>query len=121
MNCEARILWDKILKQLYITEKINPNSDIIYCEVKTPPGFSNRDYVQYRLYMHNKYNEDLVEKFLLPKSDRNYYMMFLKSVTKASIPLRKGIVRAETIITGYHIQEDEKNPGKCSVLHKKNL
>lgn len=106
IDVEERMKWDKIIKDLYITEKINDYSDIIYCIIKTPPGFSNRDYVQYRYYLNNQKNKDLIKQYELPeKPETNYYVLYLKSVIKSEIPPKKGLVRAETIITGYFIEQ----------------
>ena len=106
INCEERKKWDKIIKDLYITEKLDDYSDIIYCVIKTPPGFSDRDYVQYRYYLNNKKNADLIEKYNLPICENEYYILYLKSVIKEDIPHVKNLVRAETIITGYMIEQD---------------
>ena len=117
LDCDERKKWDKIIKELYISEKIDEYSDVIYCVIKTPPGFSNRDYVQYRYHLHNKKNPILIEKHQLPnKTENDYYALYLKSVVKENLPEVKGLVRAETIITGYLIEQEGNDVNFTMVL-----
>lgn len=117
VNVEDRLKWDKIIKELYIDEKIDDLSDIIYCVIKTPVGFSNRDYVQYRYFMNNQKHPDLIEKHQFPKNtDSNYYVLYLKSINKKEIPHKKGLVRAETIITGYFMEQKGNDVNFIMVL-----
>lgn len=116
IDCDARKEWDKIVKELSVYEKINEFSDIIYCVIKTPPGFSNRDYVQYRHFLHNKRNSDLIEKFGLFQRENDYYVLYLKSVEIPEIPPIKGLVRADTIITGYLIEKEGNDVNFTMVL-----
>ena len=105
IDCDARMDWDKIVKKFEVYEKLDDISDVIYCVIKTPPTFSNRDYVQYRHFMHNKRNKEMIEKYNLFTREHEYYVLYLKSVEIPELPPVKGLVRADTLITGYLIEQ----------------
>jgi hypothetical protein len=110
-----RVKWDKILTTFKVIKTINKNSDIIYSETKTPKGFSNRDFVQFRFYLNNKRDQDVVQKHNLYLTEHEYAMIYVRSVDHCiDIPPKQGVVRGRTIISGYLIEEI-KNTNKVKL------
>eukprot|EP01016_Furgasonia_blochmanni_P047660 TRINITY_DN7025_c0_g1_i3.p2 TRINITY_DN7025_c0_g1~~TRINITY_DN7025_c0_g1_i3.p2 ORF type:complete len:178 (-),score=42.31 TRINITY_DN7025_c0_g1_i3:191-724(-) len=110
-----RLKWDKILTTFKVIKSINKNSDVIYNECKTPQGFSNRDFVQFRYYLNNKRDKEVVQQHNLYQTDHDYSMIYVRSVDQCiEIPVKKGVVRGNTLIAGYLIEEI-KNTNKVKL------
>jgi len=66
---DIRKVWDESLASYEYLERINDNEDIVYTETKMPLVFSDRSALQYRYFLDNKTNPDLVKKYNLPVQD----------------------------------------------------
>jgi hypothetical protein len=87
---EKRTLWDKVLKNSMVLEKIDDNTEIIYNSTIGVMGTSPRDFVQIRkVFKENKDYE---------------YIILQKSIEHELKPPLKKKVRAKCIIGGYLIK-----------------
>ena len=100
-NLEIRKQWDSVFSELKVVNHEGENgAEILFMVVKSPVFFiSNREFVQQRKMWKN-----------FP-SDKSHILHFI-SVENHECPHSKKDVRAETIISGYYMQDDPKQPGK---------
>jgi len=89
-DTEIRKKWDTIFNDFRLIDS-NPDYDVLYYMIKTPFGITKRDWVQRRIFIRN-YPEP------------NTIMMHFISIDHPLMPPRKGVVRAETILSGYLIR-----------------
>lgn len=99
-NLEIRMKWDTSFSELRIVNHDGENgAEILYMIVKSPSMFvDDRDFVQQR-------------KIWKEFPTKNSHVLHFKSIDSPSCPKKKGVVRAETKISGYYIQDDPKKPG----------
>lgn len=90
---EFRREWDNVLQDFKVIEKFSENSDVIYFYAASPfPSIvSNREFIQHRKY----------------RKDENGILIVYWSAERDDIPIPKGWVRANTIISGYYIKSIE--------------
>lgn len=101
-NISIRKSWDSVFTELKVVANDGENgSEILYMTLKSPALVSDRDFVQQRKIWKNFPN------------DKSHILHF-KSVNHPKCPRNKKYVRAETIISGYYIQD--KGNGKDSIL-----
>jgi len=93
--------WDKSLKACRFVRKINEESDVIHMTPNMPLMISKRDLVQYR-------------KFYYDMDDRAHYV-FAKSIEDPLAPVKKGVIRMETLKGAYKICECPLNSNDCYV------
>ena len=100
-NLDIRKQWDSVFSELRVVNHEGENgAEILYMVVKSPVFFiSNREFVQQRKMWKN-----------FP-SEKSHILHFI-SVENHDCPYSKKDVRAETIISGYYMQDDPNNPGK---------
>lgn len=98
-----RATWDPNILEGKEICRIDATNDIGYYAMKLPKPLANRDFVTQRSW-----------------SDRGVQKLILNhSVSHASMPPRKGIVRGISYMTGYHIistVNDPKKPG-CQITY----
>lgn len=101
-NISIRKSWDSVFSELKVVANDGENgAEILYMTLKSPAFVSDRDFVQQRKIWKNFPN------------DKSHILHF-KSVNHPKCPRNKKYVRAETIISGYYIQD--KGNGKDSIL-----
>ena len=100
-NLEIRKQWDSVFSELKVVNYEGENgAEILFMIVKSPVFFiSNREFVQQRKMWKN-----------FP-TDKSHILHFI-SVENHECPYSKKNVRAETIISGYYMQDDPNAPGK---------
>jgi hypothetical protein len=101
VDIEVRKSWDK---NFDIYEKIESNEkyDVLYMILKSPVMFiSQRELIQQRKIYSNPSDESKLIHF--------------KSCVHEKYPITEKYVRAETIISGYHIQSHDYNKSKTKI------
>ena len=100
-NLDIRKQWDSVFSELKVVNHEGENgAEILFMIVKSPVFFiSNRDFVQQRKMWKN-----------FP-TEKSHILHFI-SVENHECPPSKKNVRAETIISGYYMQDDPDNPEK---------
>jgi len=58
---------------------------VVHLESKAPKPIENREFVQYRNYVCNKSDPELVKKYGLYEKSDKYYVMFTKSVEHVKV------------------------------------
>ncbi|KAL8272567.1 hypothetical protein Esti_003456 [Eimeria stiedai] len=97
----TRLKWDTTFGDYRVIEQDVDGCEMIYCLMKAPFPVSNRDFLQWRR------TED--------DAEANVTRMLLRSADHPSVPEKSGVVRAETLISGY-IMEAQKSDAKSSTL-----
>lgn len=99
-NLNIRKQWDSVFSELKVVNHEGENgAEILFMIIKSPVFFiSNREFVQQRKMWKN-----------FP-SNKSHILHFI-SVENDECPPSKKNVRAETVISGYYMQDDPDNPG----------
>ena len=99
-NLDIRKQWDSVFSELKVVNYEGENgAEILFMIIKSPVFFiSNREFVQQRKMWKN-----------FP-SNKSHILHFI-SVENDECPPSKKNVRAETVISGYYMQDDPDNPG----------
>ncbi|KAL8604045.1 hypothetical protein ACOMHN_024870 [Nucella lapillus] len=85
-----RKTWDHTMSEGCEICVINPNNDIGYYAIKTPPPLKNRDFVTQRSWLDVGHEK----------------IIFNHSVNHAKQPVKKGVIRGISFLTGYLIRHD---------------
>ena len=98
-NLDIRKQWDSVFSELRLVNHEGENgAEILFMIIKSPVFFvSNREFVQQRKMWKN-----------FP-SNKSHILHFI-SVENHECPPSKKNVRAETVISGYYMQDDPNNP-----------
>ena len=86
-----RSKWDDSMKNQYVVEQLDENSEIGYYSVKMPFTIANRDWVNMRSWYFNK--------------DKTLFIIMNHSVKTDKCPEKSGFVRANSMKTGYMIEK----------------
>ncbi|KAK3743692.1 hypothetical protein RRG08_030813 [Elysia crispata] len=84
---EFRKTWDKTMLESGELCAINPNNDIGYYAIRAPGPLKNRDFVTQRSWLDCGFEK----------------IIFNHSVNHAGRPMKKGIIRGTSYLTGYYI------------------
>lgn len=95
-DTNIRQSWDKLFHKFEVVEEDDAHT-VLYYVIKAPLGISNRDFLQCR---------QVVEDW--PRKGITY--MHFKSIEHPEKPEVKKIVRAETIMSGYVIEQIQDDP-----------
>jgi len=95
-DTDIRQSWDKLFHKFEVVEHDDQHT-VLYYVIKAPLGISNRDFLQLRRVEHD-----------WPRKGVTY--MHYKSIEHEEKPEYKGIVRAETIMSGYVIEQIQDDP-----------
>ena len=97
-DTDIRQTWDKLFYRFEVVEHDEEKLEtVLYYIIKAPFGISNRDFLQRRRVMYN-----------FPKKDVT--TMHFKSIEHPDKPPVSGIIRAETILSGYIIEQIQDDP-----------
>mmetsp|Transcript_4056 Transcript_4056/g.3392 ORF Transcript_4056/g.3392 Transcript_4056/m.3392 type:complete len:170 (+) Transcript_4056:1240-1749(+) len=97
-DTNIRQKWDKIFhKFLVVEDDAEKLETVLYYSIKAPFGISNRDFLQKRKVLND-----------YPTKGISY--MHFKSIEHPEVPVYKGTIRADTIISGYVIEQIQDNP-----------
>ena len=101
-DLNIRKQWDSVFSELKVVNYEGENgAEILYMIIKSPVFIvSDRDFVQQRKIWKN-----------FPT--QNSHILHFISLDNPSCPKSKKYVRAETIISGYYMQDDPEEPGHC--------
>ena len=104
-NLNIRKQWDSVFSELRVVNYEGENgAEILYMIIKSPVFIvTDRDFVQQRKIWKN---------FPTEKS----HMLHFISIDSPSCPINKKCIRAETIISGYYIQDDPDEPGNSILV-----
>ena len=99
-NLNIRKQWDSVFSELRVVNHEGENgAEILYMIIKSPVLLvKNRDFVQQRKIWKN---------FPTAKS----HMLHFISIDSPECPINKKCIRAETVISGYYMQDDPEEPG----------
>lgn len=99
-NLNIRKQWDSVFSELRVVNHEGENgAEILYMIIKSPVFVvKNRDFVQQRKIWRN---------FPTTKS----HMLHFISIDSPDCPETKKCIRAETVISGYYMQDDPEEPG----------
>lgn len=97
-DTDIRQSWDKLFHKFEVVEHDEESmSTVLYYVIKAPIGISNRDFLQQR-------------KVVMDWPKKGVIYMHFKSIEHEKKPEVKGTVRAETIISGYVIEQIQDDP-----------
>ena len=98
-NLDIRKQWDSVFSELRVVNHNGENgAEILYMIIKSPVFVvKNRDFVQQRKIWRN---------FPTTKS----HMLHFISIDTPDCPVNKKCIRAETVISGYYMQDDPEDP-----------
>ena len=104
-DLNIRKKWDSVFSELKVVNHDGENgAEILYMIIKSPSVFvSDRDFVQQRKMWKN-----------FP--DEHSHILHFISVENKDCPIKKKLVRAETVISGYFIKDDEERGPNHSIL-----
>ncbi len=103
-NLEIRKKWDSVFSELKVVNHNGENgAEILYMIIKSPSFLvSDRDFVQQR-------------KIWKEFPTKNSHILHFISIESPDCPLNKKYVRAETIISGYFIEDIPNEPNKSTL------
>eukprot|EP00920_Eleutheroschizon_duboscqi_P009862 GHVT01023002.1.p1 GENE.GHVT01023002.1~~GHVT01023002.1.p1 ORF type:complete len:834 (+),score=207.12 GHVT01023002.1:410-2911(+) len=98
----TRLAWDTTFADYRLIEEDMDGCEIIYCSMKAPFPVSHRDFLQWRrTYVDEA--EGVVK-------------MLLRSAAHPNVPEKAGVVRAETLISGYMMRRMPDDPGSTNLF-----
>jgi len=102
-------------KHYKIVENTSESSDISYIEINLPFPMTNRDFLQKRLFLHSKKDQELVKRLGLFNWDHTFHVIMMQSVQRADYPVKSKPIRAETRMNYMLFEEDPKDSSVLKV------
>ena len=102
-----RVQWDELFKEFRLIDS-QEDYEVLYYMIKTPFGITKRDWVQRRIVIR-----DWPEPGML--------IMHFISMDHPDMPPRKGVIRAETIISGYILRPVTENSCTVTIISQNDI
>ncbi|CAG9321279.1 unnamed protein product [Blepharisma stoltei] len=106
-DTSIRTQWDKLFHEFKVIDK-TPDYEVLYYMIKAPFGLTRRDWLQRRIEIRN-YPEP------------NTIMLHFISMEHPMMPPRKGVIRAETLISGYVIRPVTQRSCKVTIITQNDV
>eukprot|EP00003_Mantamonas_plastica_P021580 TRINITY_DN3517_c0_g3_i3.p1 TRINITY_DN3517_c0_g3~~TRINITY_DN3517_c0_g3_i3.p1 ORF type:complete len:174 (+),score=21.98 TRINITY_DN3517_c0_g3_i3:262-783(+) len=97
--------WDPLLEDLQTIERYDEYQDVIYFLVRAPITIADREFLQNRARRHRK----------------DEHIILFRQGPNELVDETHGVVRAETIISGYVIRPDGDNGTKVTVIAQNDI
>jgi START domain len=99
-DTSIRTRWDAVFNEFRLIES-DHDYELLYFMIKTPFGITKRDWLQRRVEIHDYPEPGTI-------------ILHFVSIEDAEVPPKKGIIRAETLISGYIIRPTSEKT--CNVM-----
>lgn len=99
-DTNIRRQWDSVFNEFRLIESL-PDYEVLYYMIKTPFGITKRDWLQRRVEIHDYPEPGTI-------------ILHFISMEHPGMPHKKGVIRAETLISGYVIRPTSENT--CTVM-----
>lgn len=99
--------WDSVFNEFRLIDS-QPDFEVLYYMIKTPFGITKRDWLQRRVEIH-----DFPEPGTI--------ILHFISCEHPLMPPKKGVIRAETIISGYIIRPVSENTCKVMIVSQNDI
>jgi hypothetical protein len=106
-NTDIRRQWDAVFNEFRLIDT-QPFYEVLYYMIKTPFGITKRDWLQRRIEIHD-----------FPEP--NTIILHFISMEHPLMPPKKGIIRAETLISGYIIRPTGENTCKVMIVSQNDI
>ncbi|CAG9318702.1 unnamed protein product [Blepharisma stoltei] len=104
---EIRVAWDKIFLD-YKVEKNDEFSEFLYFRIKSPPGITQRDWIQRRTMIKNY-------------PEHGSITMHSESIDHPDYPVLGNVIRAETKFSGYILRPLENGRTKLTIISQNDI
>ena len=99
-DTSIRTRWDAVFNEFRLIDT-TPEYEVLYYMIKTPFGITRRDWLQRRVEIHDYPEPGTI-------------IMHFCSMEHPAMPHKKGVIRAETLVSGYVIRPTGENT--CNVM-----
>ena len=99
-DTSIRTKWDAVFNEFRLIDT-TPHYEVLYYMIKTPFGITKRDWLQRRIEIHDYPEPGTI-------------ILHFCSMEHPLMPPKKGVIRAETLISGYVIRPTSENT--CTVM-----
>ena len=104
---DIRTKWDTLFHEFRLIDK-QPDFEVLYYMIKTPFGITRRDWLQRRVEIH-----DFPEPGTI--------ILHFISIDHPKMPPNKGIIRAETVISGYIIRPSSEDTCTVTIISQNDI
>lgn len=104
---EIRTKWDTLFHEFRLIDK-QEDYEILYYMIKTPFGITRRDWLQRRVEIH-----DFPEPGTI--------ILHFVSIDHPKMPPNKGIIRAETLVSGYIIRPTSEKTCTVTIISQNDI
>ena len=106
-DTSIRRQWDAVFNEFRLIESL-PDYEVLYYMIKTPFGITKRDWLQRRTEIH-----DFPEPGTI--------ILHFISMDHPGMPPKKGVIRAETLISGYIIRPTGEKTCKVMIVSQNDI
>ena len=102
-----RVQWDVLFREFEIVVE-QPEYELLYYMIKTPIGITKRDWLQRRVQIRDY-------------PDPGTIILHFVSVEDPAMPPKKGVIRAETLISGYVIRPVSEHTCTVTIISQNDI